>query len=61
MDDLRLSVIGLVSYATTCQKRNTNEWMVGFVQYLNSVLERLGDDDRFIYNYKQGMIRRKNA
>ena len=44
------SMSGLASYAMTCRKNNTHEWMVGLVEKLQQASDSLGHDNKFMFD-----------
>ena len=48
----------LVSYALTCERENTDDWMRGLVECLNDACAALGEPDRCEYGSETGVIMR---
>lgn len=49
-EQLKLELIKLASYCSTCRKDNANEWMLGLCSYLNAVFKKLGEKDYLEYD-----------
>lgn len=49
---------GLVGFAVTCRRSNTDEWMRLFAKRINTALKAVGDPDRVEFNGDSFWIKR---
>lgn len=50
-------LVEAISFLASCKRKNTDEWMMGMMDRLNSLLDNTLETDRIIYDTRDGTFK----